>query len=81
MSDKEITGGQLWTLGSYDVEFKDGKLIGQVSLGKEYADGVSASGSFSISIDAHRVIDALARAIPGQIDDAVFELVKKALGV
>jgi hypothetical protein len=73
--EKDIVDGKIGNVGSYDVEFKDGKLKAQVAASP--AEGVSA-GAF-IEIDAAMVLDALAKAIPGTIDDALLGVAKAAL--
>lgn len=72
--DIDIFDGKLGEVGSYDVEFKGGKLLAKVDV---------ATGPFSagvlMSIDANKVVDAIEKAIPGQIDDAVLEVLRKFL--
>lgn len=59
---KQIAEGKLGALGSYSVQFEDGKL------------------KFSGEIDvAGEGITALEAAIPGQIDNAVLEIVRGLL--
>jgi len=72
--DKEIVQGNIADAGAYDVAFKDGKLVAKASAGKS---GVSAAVEFSV--DADVVLDAIAKAIPGQIDDMVIGVIKTAL--
>jgi len=72
--DIDIFDGKLGDVGQYDVEFKGGKLLAKVDV---------ATGPFSagvlMSIDANKVVDAIEKAIPGQIDDAVLEVLRKFL--
>ncbi len=72
--EKDIVDGKLGEVGAYDLEFKGGKLVAKISAGK-----AGISGGAFIEIDAEIVLDALAAAIPGTIDDAVLGLVKAAL--
>lgn len=72
--EKDLLDGKLGELGMYDVEFKGGKLVAKVAASKS---GVSAG--VELSVDAELVLNALKAAIPGQIDDAVIDLVKAAL--
>jgi hypothetical protein len=74
--EKDIVDGKIGEVGAYDLEFKNGKLSFKVSALKS---GVSVSALVEAEADA--VIDAMAKAIPGQIDDAVFGLIKAALKV
>lgn len=68
--DKDLESGKVGTVGSYDLAFSGGKLVGTVT-----AEGVTVA----ITLDATAVLDALAKAIPGTIDDAIFGVIKAAL--
>jgi hypothetical protein len=72
--DKEIVEGNLGTVGKYDVEFKGGCLVVELNAGAG-----PVSGGVVIKVDAGKVLDAIAAAIPGQIDDAVIAMIKGAL--
>lgn len=72
--EKDIAEGKLGTIGGYDLEFKGGKLIAKVNVG---AEGIS--GALSLEFDADKLLDALAKAIPSQIDDALIGVLKGAL--
>ncbi len=76
MEDKEIVEGNLGSVGKYDVEFKEGNLV--VEVDASFGPG---SAGLVIKVGAGAVLDAIAKAIPGQIDDAVIGLIKKALGL
>ena len=79
--EKDIAEGKIGEVGAYDVEFKGGKLLAKVGLAKEVTAGVSAKADVSVEIDARSVLEALKKAIPCTIDDALLELAAKALGV
>lgn len=69
-----LTEGALGSVGKYDVKFEQGKLVVEVMASASVGDvGLVAK------VDAEKVLDALAAAIPGKIDDAVFGLIKAAL--
>lgn len=70
----QIAGGQLGAVGKYDVEFKAGQLVIEADAVK----GASSAGII-VKIDARQVLDALKAAIPGQIDDAVINVLEMAL--
>lgn len=74
MEKKDIVEGNLGTVGKYDVEFKEGKLVAEIS-----AEAGPLEAGMVVKLDAGKVIDALAKAIPGQVDDAVFGVLKAAL--
>lgn len=72
--DAEIVEGDIGEIGHYDIEFKDGALC--VAVDAKHALG---SAGIALKLEAGAVLDALAKAIPGQIDDAVFGVIKAAL--
>jgi hypothetical protein len=74
--DKAIAQGPIGQVGKYDVEFKGSELVVELDL----AVAVGSAG-LVVKVSAAKVIDALAAAIPGKIDDAVFGLMKAALGI
>lgn len=72
--EKDLVEGKLGDVGSYDVEFKDGKLVAKVEA--KFAVG---NAVVSLEIGAEQVLDAIAKAIPGAVDDAVISIIKGAL--
>lgn len=72
--EKDLAEGKIGSVGAYDLEFKGGKLTFKLSAG---ASGLSAM--VGIEADADVVLDALAKAIPGHVDDALLGLMKSAL--
>jgi hypothetical protein len=61
----------LWQEGEVKVELLAGDLV--VSYGGKGAKG-------SVALDMGYLLDKLAEAIPGQIDDAVLKIIKAAIG-
>lgn len=74
--EAEIVKGNIGTVGKYDVEFKDGKLVMMI----EEKDPVGET-TLVRSISAKVVLDALKKAIPGTIDDVVINAIESALGL
>jgi len=72
--EKDIVDGQIGEIGSYDVEFKEGKLVAKIGLEK-----VGLGVNLQVSINSDAVIEAIKKAIPGQIDDAILSLLQTAL--
>lgn len=72
--DANIVGGKVGSVGAYDVKFVGGQLAAELVV----EEGPFA-GNLSVKIDAGKVLDAIADAVPGQIDDAVIALIKAAL--
>jgi hypothetical protein len=72
--EKDIVAGQIGAVGAYDLEFKGGKL--SLKVGVQHS-GVGADVVIWLESDA--VLDALAKAIPGQLDDALLGMLKGAL--
>lgn len=77
--DKDLVKGNIGTVGNYDLEFKGGKLLGAVNIAHDATDGVGVSANFTVSLDAGKVIDAIERAIPGDLDKIPLELLRKLL--
>jgi hypothetical protein len=73
--EADLVQGPIGAVGNYDVSFKDGKLLAQLSASP--VSGVKAG--VQLELDAEVVLDALAKAIPGTIDDALLGVVKAAL--
>lgn len=74
--DADLVKGNLGTVGKFDVAFKDGALVAELDA----AVSVGSAG-LVLKIEAGKVLDALAAAIPGTIDDAIINIAKGALGV
>lgn len=72
MSD--IVEGNIGSVGKYDVEFKEGKLVCEVSAQVGFADA-----GFVLKIGAEQVLDALKKAIPGDYDDVIIDMAKKLI--
>lgn len=72
--EKDLLQGPIGEAGMYDVEFKGGKLIAKANAAADFG-----TASILVSIDASKVIDAIAAAVPGKIDDVVLGVVKTAL--
>jgi len=71
MSDLvEIKKGE----ASLDLDFKEGKLRLSVSY-----DGKGADAGLFVDLDPDYFLDKLKAVIPGQIDDAIIEMLKGAL--
>lgn len=70
----ELVEGQLGSVGSYDLEFQDGNLT--VSL---KADVGPLKAGLTLVLDSAQLMDAVAKAIPGTVDDAVIGVIKAAL--
>lgn len=74
MVEADIIEGNVGTVGKYDVDFKEGKLQVQVTVAQPFGEA-----GLVVKVDAGYVLDALAKAIPGVIDDAFINVVKAAL--
>lgn len=72
----DVVEGKLGDVGAYDVKFVDAKLVAELDVNVE--KGVLTAG-LVVKLDGSAVLDALAAAIPGQIDDVLLGVLKKAL--
>ncbi len=59
---------------AYDLELVEGKI--KISVGSAKLEGVNVA--LEVSVDASLFLDKLKGIIPGQIDDAVIEVLKAA---
>lgn len=73
--NSDIASGPLGSFGKYSVVFKDGSLV--VSAEASLPPGEKAI--FSLSVDSDKVLDAIAAAVPGKLDDALIALIKIGL--
>lgn len=78
--EQDLVEGNIGEAGHYDLEFKEGKLSFKVDIGKN-SELIEANAAVTVKVPARAVLEALKKAIPGQIDDVVLELAAKALGV
>lgn len=74
--EAQILDQKLGTVGDIKLELKQGKLV--LAVGASEPQG-SVAGQVLITVDAIVVLDLIAKAIPGTIDDAVLGVVKAAL--
>lgn len=72
--EKDILEGKIGEVGGYDLEFKGGKLVLKVDA----AIDIGKAGFFA-ELEADKVLDALAKAIPGQWDDVALNGLKAIL--
>lgn len=77
--EAELAQGKLGDVGAYDVAFKDGKLVASAMASAVNGVGLALSADVKVEIGAEAVLDALAKAIPGTIDDALLGVIKAAL--
>jgi hypothetical protein len=70
----ELAGGALSPEASWELDLKGGKLL----LSVKYA-GQGGGADLALTLDSAYFLDKLAEKIPGQIDDAVFSLLKAAI--
>lgn len=70
----ELIKGPIGDVGKYNLKFEKGQLVieGDANLDK-------SSIGLILKIDAKQLLDALAKAIPGQLDDQVIKLIEAAL--
>ena len=70
----EMAKGSLGPEASYSVELVDGKFM----IGSKY-EGAMGGASIELHIGGHQVLDAIKKAIPGEIDDMVINVLEAAL--
>jgi len=70
----DLAGGNIGPEASWDVKFEGGKLKATLA----YA-GEQGGANMELYLSADAVLDAIAEAIPGTVDDTVIALLKGAL--
>lgn len=73
--EKEIASGEIGTVGKYHIYFKDGFLVVEANASVPPGESITAS----IKVDSDKVLDAIALAVPGKIDDLLIALLKTGL--
>jgi hypothetical protein len=82
MNDKQIAEGKLGEIGEYDLDFKDGKLVGKV--GVNFSDPTSilqVSGDLNVAISGASLIRAIEKKIGGPIPEVVGEFLINSVGL
>ncbi len=74
MENTDIVDGAVGSVGSYELDLKDGNLVVafKANLGP-FKVGMT------LELDSADVIDAIAKAIPGPADDVLLGVLKAAL--
>jgi len=71
---KELASKELSSEANLMLELNDGNVILKVVY-----DGKGVDGEVSVKVSGDYFIDKLKEAIPGDVDDAVLEIIKAAL--
>lgn len=74
MEDKEIVGGKMGEVGEYELELKGNNVCVTVKAGV----GPVKAG-LTLELDSCALLDLIAKAIPGTLDDTLIALAKAAL--
>lgn len=72
--DLDIVEGAIGNVGKYDIEFRGGNLVVEVTAKVAVGDA-----GLLVKVDSGSLIDAIKKAIPGVVDDAILEVIKAAL--
>jgi len=72
--ESEVVNEQLGKVGHVGVSISGGKIVAEVDAGLPVG-----SAKIVLELDACAVLDAIAAAIPGTIDDAIIGVAKAAL--
>ena len=62
--------------GDFEAKINAGKLVLTLKMGMPTGE---VKGGLEVEVETGLVLDAIAKAIPGQVDDAVFNVIKLAL--
>ena len=70
----DVAKGNIGPEAQYEVVFANAKLKAEM----KYV-GAQASGGAFVEIGVDQLIEAIKKAIPGQVDDAILDVLKVAL--
>lgn len=70
----DLAQGALGPNGKYDLKFEDGKLVIEANYEMEMA-----GAGVNVHVGAKQVVEAIKKAIPGQIDDVILDMLLAAL--
>jgi hypothetical protein len=77
--EKQIAEGNIGSVGSYDVDFKEGKLVASAKAspvsGVDAALSISVDSGLVIDLIKAKVADKLKEKIPGTLDDMIIDLI------
>ena len=74
--EKDIVDGNIGEVGSYDLEFKGGKLQFKVGVGK-----FGVSSEVVVAIDSKVLVELIKKKIPGQVDDVILDVILAGLNM
>lgn len=60
--------------GKFSIDFKDGNVVISIMY-----DGKGADAMMSVTLESGYFIDKVTEAIPGELDDAIGEMLKGAI--
>lgn len=72
--DQELLDKELGSEGKLDLDLKEGNIELSVSY-----DGKGLDGAVSVKVDTDYFMDLLKEKIPGDIDNAIIDIIKAAL--
>lgn len=76
MENADILDGKIGEVGSYEVDFKDGKLVASA---KASVEGVEAQ--MSITVSGKALLDGIAKKIGGPVPEAIANFLELSLGL
>jgi hypothetical protein len=74
----DVAQGNIGQVGQYEIDFVGGKAIVKAEAGNEIGK-ISLQGELDAKIVGYKFLDWLKVKIPGEIDDAVIEVIKKGM--
>lgn len=75
----ELANGKVGEVASYDLKLENGDLIATGSASVKVEGIEVGSASIVLKIEGAAVLDVIAKAIPGTLDDAILGIAKAAL--
>ena len=72
--EMDIAQGAIGPEGKYTIKFTGGKLVAEALY-----DSAMFDAGVVLKLDSDSVVEALKAAIPGKIDDMIFDILKASL--
>lgn len=82
MENKDLLDGKIGAIGDYELDFKDGKLVGVVKVAfTDPSAIVSLSGDVNLAVSGASLIRALEKSIGGPLPQFVGEFLINTVGL
>ena len=75
----DVADGKLGEVGAWEVDLSSGSLVLKAKVAAKAGEVASLGVNVEASVSGDALIDAICKAIPGHVDDALGGVLKSAL--